>query len=430
MSLGLFLLNKILVEERLPDFTRLKAQLFEGDAERQTFTYIQSHVERYNILPTLELTRGEMTRAGHAFPNPPTRDTFAFYHDRVISRAVRGLISNMTERVSGQIDNPDFLPAIESVNQFTEELANIRTESQRELVQMSDLGDIVLSEISRTRTSHGVTGVPTSFPTLDRATRGLQPGNIYVILARPKMGKTTIMLRMADAAHLAGFTPLVVSMEMNQEQMARRHFAMRAGLDMGLLQRGLISTFAEDMIREKITEMRGQARYHFVEGQFKSDVQDVASMVQALRPHVLLVDAGYLLKMRKSQAKARWDLTTDIAMALKSIASVSTIPVVVSFQFNREVKKGANNADMANIQLADAIGQLASVAIGLFEPRDTESVLSQRRRLIKIIGGREGEGDVEDFEINWDFRRMRFDEIVETPYQNEYAHSEQELVDD
>jgi replicative DNA helicase len=219
-------------------------------------------------------------------------------------------------------------------------------------------------------------------------------------------------------------------MEMNQEQMARRHFAMRAGLDMTLLQRGQISTFAEDMIREKISEMRAQSRYHFVEGQFKSDVQDVLSMVQSLRPHVLLVDAGYLLKMRKSQAKARWDLTTDIAMALKSIASVCMIPVVVSFQFNREVKKGANNADMANIQLADAIGQLASVAIGLFEPRDSESVLSQRRRLIKIIGGREGEGDIEDFEINWDFRRMNFEEIEDRPIHNEYAHNVEDLIDE
>lgn len=430
MSLGLFLLNKILVEERLPDFTRLKLQLFEGDAERQTFTYIQSHVERYNVLPTLELTRGEMTRAGHAFPNPPTRDTFAFYHDRVVNRAVRGLLNEMTEGVLTQLDSHGELQALDAVNRFTEQLSEVRTESQRELVQMADLGDIVLSEVSRTRTHGGVTGVPTSFPTLDTATRGLQPGNIYVILARPKMGKTTVMLRIADAAHLAGFTPLVISMEMNQEQMARRHFAMRAGLNMTLLQRGQISTFAEDMIREKITEMRGQARYHFVEGQFKSDVQDVASMVQALRPHVLLVDAGYLLKMRKSQAKARWDLTTDIAMALKSIASTSSIPVVVSFQFNREVKKGAVNADMANIQLADAIGQLASVAIGLFEPRDSESVLSQRRRLIKIIGGREGEGDVEDFEINWDFRTMNFSEIENEPIRTGYAHSEEELVED
>ena len=134
--------------------------------------------------------------------------------------------------------------------------------------------------------------------------------------------------------------------------------------------------------------------------------------------------------MRRSQSKARWELVTDIAAELKHIASVCMLPVVVSFQFNREVKKGANNADMANIQLADAIGQLASVAIGLFEPRDTESVLSQRRRLIKIIGGREGEGEVDDFEINWDWRHMNFDEIVEAGFQTEYAHSEQELVDD
>jgi replicative DNA helicase len=336
----------------------------------------------------------------------------------------------MTESVSNQLTNTDVFPALDAVNRFSEQLANVRTESQRELVQMSDLGELILNDVALTRTRGGVTGIPTGFPSLDRATRGLQPGDIYVILARPKMGKTTLMLRIADYAHRGGFTPLVVSMEMRQEQMARRHFAMRAGIDMTLLQRGQISTFAEDMIREKITEMRSQSRYHFVEGQFKSDVQDVLAMVQSLRPHVLIVDGGYLLKMRRSQSKARWELVTDIAAELKHIASICMIPVVVSFQFNREVKKGANNADMANIQLADAIGQLASVAIGLFEPRDTESVLSQRRRLIKIIGGREGEGDVEDFEINWDFRRMNFDEIEEVPFHPEFAENMDDLVDE
>ena len=295
MSLGLFLLNKILVEERLPDFTRLKAQLFEGDAERQTFTYIQAHVDRYNVLPTVELVRGEMTRAGHAFPNPPTRDTFAFYHDRVVARAVRGLLSEMTDNVSAQLDNTDVFPALDAVNRFSEQLANVRTESQRELVQMSELGDIILNDVSLTRTRGGVTGIPTGWPSLDLATRGLQAGDIYVILARPKMGKSMAMVRIADFAHRSGFTPLVISMEMRQEQMARRHFAMRAGINMSLLQRGQISSFAEDMIREKITEMRGQARYHFVEGQFKSDVQDVLAMVQSLRPHVLIVDGGYLV---------------------------------------------------------------------------------------------------------------------------------------
>lgn len=428
MSLGIYLIAKIIVEERLPDFLRLRPELFSGDDELKTFTYVQNHVDRYHVLPSLELTRTDLRRQGVQFTDPPTRDTFAVYHDRIIQRAVRGMLSEMTSTIADQEERDENIQSsLDAVARFQETLATIRTESRRELTEMASLGDVVLDEVARSRDQGGITGIPTGWHTLDLATRGLQPGDIYVVLARPKMGKTLVMLKMADAAHRAGFTPLLVSMEMRQEQMARRHFAMRTGINMSLLQRGQISTFAEEMIREKVSEMRSQTRYHFVEGQFKSDVQDIESMVRSLRPHVVLVDAGYLLKMRRSNARQRWELITDIAAALKTIASVSMVPLVVSFQFNREVKRGASTADMANIQLADAIGQLASVAIGLFEPRDSESVTSSRRRLIKVIGGREGEGDIEDFEINWDWARMQFEEIESQDFQAGSSTTEEDL---
>lgn len=431
MSLGIYLLAKIIREERLPDFLRLRQQLFQGDAEEKTFTYIQNHVDRYHSLPSIELVRADLARQQVNFQEPPTNDSFAVYHDRVISRAVRGLINTMTGQLADLEErDADVRESLDAVARFSENLSTVRTESQRELVQMADLGDVILEEMGRSRTQGGVTGIPTGWHTLDLATRGLQPGDIYVVLARPKMGKTLVMLRIADAAHRAGYTPLLISMEMRQEQMARRHFAMRTGVNMTLLQRGQLSTFAEELIREKVSEMRSQTRYHFVEGQFKSDVQDVEGMVKSLRPHLVLVDAGYLLKMRRSTARQRWELITDIAAALKNIATTCMVPLVVSFQFNREVRRGAATADMANIQLADAIGQLASVAIGLFEPRDSESVAAGRRRLIKVIGGREGEGDIEDFEIEWDWRRMNFDEISEPDYQREVIDSPEESVED
>lgn len=430
MSLGIYLISKILTEERLPDFLRLRPEIFQGDDELKTFTYVQHHVDRYHVLPSIELVRTDMARQHVNFQVAPTSDTFAFYHDRVLARAVRGLISGMSGEIAAHEEDQDPQASLDAIARFQETLATVRTESHRELIDMASLGDVVLEEIGRSRTRGGVTGIPTGWHTLDLATRGLQPGDIYVVLARPKMGKTLVMLKMADAAHRAGFTPLLVSMEMRQEQMARRHFAMRTGLNMTLLQRGQVSNFAEDMLREKISEMRAQARYHFVEGQFKSDVQDVMSMVKSLRPHAVYVDAGYLLKMRRSNARQRWELITDIADALKTIASTCMVPLVVSFQFNREVKRGASTADMANIQLADAIGQLASVAIGLFEPRDSESVTSSRRRLIKVIGGREGEGDIEDFEINWDWSRMQFEEIIEDEIRSTVVETPEDVIED
>jgi replicative DNA helicase len=278
---------------------------------------------------------------------------------------------------------------------------------------MADLGDLVMEQALLARERGGITGITTGWPSLDLATRGWQNGDFYVILARPKMGKSLIMINSADAAHAAGYTPLVVSMEMSAEQMARRHFARRASLNMNLLQRGQLSTFGERRLAETISTMKREHPYHFIEGQFKKDIGDLSALVQSLQPHIVFIDGGYLLKMRRSQARAKWEMVTDIAQELKSMAGERTIPVIASFQLTREVKQSAQGAEFGNIQLADAIGQLASAGIGVFETRDPDSYTGVRRRLIKPIGGREGQGEIEGFEIYWDWNTMNFNEVID-----------------
>jgi replicative DNA helicase len=43
-----------------------------------------------------------------------------------------------------------------------------------------------------------VTGVPTGFADLDEMTRGLQGGDLIIVAARPSMGKTSLVLNIAQ----------------------------------------------------------------------------------------------------------------------------------------------------------------------------------------------------------------------------------------
>src|SRR5207247_3080240 len=65
-----------------------------------------------------------------------------------------------------------------------------------------------------------ITGVPTGFTDLDEMTSGLQPSDLVIIAARPSMGKTSLVLNMAQ--HVGTKTDLTVgifSLEMSKVQL-------------------------------------------------------------------------------------------------------------------------------------------------------------------------------------------------------------------
>ena len=68
-----------------------------------------------------------------------------------------------------------------------------------------------------------ITGVPTGFTDLDEMTSGLQPSDLIIIAARPSMGKTSLVLNMAQ--HVGTKTDMTVgifSLEMSKEQLFLR----------------------------------------------------------------------------------------------------------------------------------------------------------------------------------------------------------------
>jgi replicative DNA helicase len=91
---------------------------------------------------------------------------------------------------------------------------------------------------------HDVIGVPTGFVDLDRMTSGLQAGELIIVAGRPSMGKTTIVMNMAE--HVALFEKKAVavfSMEMSGPQLAMRMIGSVGRVDQHELRTG---TFKED----------------------------------------------------------------------------------------------------------------------------------------------------------------------------------------
>ena len=86
-----------------------------------------------------------------------------------------------------------------------------------------------------------ITGVPTGFTDLDEMTSGLQPSDLIIIAARPSMGKTSLVLNIAQ--HVGTKTDMTVgvfSLEMSKEQLFLRLLTGEARIDAHRLRGGFL----------------------------------------------------------------------------------------------------------------------------------------------------------------------------------------------
>jgi len=403
-SLERRLLTKILIEHKIQEFGRLNPKLFVEEA--QAYEDISTYLKRYGVLP--------QAKEGSQEDSP-----YEFLLDELVKKRLTENIHSLNQTAKDLLEQGRPAEALEAMRQIIRE-HDFAQSSARELYSMKDMGSAVMEYVQTYRTRGGLVGVPSGWATLDRNTSGFQGGNIYLILARPKKGKSIAIAYMSNYAYEQGYVPLIISMEMKMLEMARRYWAMRAGIAMRPLKEGRISTFAEQKLIEAIRVIEGKQDFYFLEGQFRKTVGELSSIIYALKPHVVFIDGGYLIKLVGQGKLAKWEKVTEIIEDLKHVTITSDIPIVISFQFHREAdKKNPKSVGLGNIQLSDAIAQIASVGIGIFEDAD------ERQRLIEIVGGREGESG--EFFINWNWDAMDFSEKIEERHSVEGEEVEHDI---
>lgn len=238
------------------------------------------------------------------------------------------------------------------------------------------------------------------------------PDRLYVTDNYVVTHNTFQLLYVAHTHWMGGGMPLVLSMEMTNTLIAQRLAAMNTHIPLTHLLKGELSTKkAEQMMAELEKNEDKERPFWLVDGNLTATVDDLIMLCRQLKPTAVFIDGAYLLRHPNPKA-SKWDKLTENAEWIKQkLATELMLPVVCSYQFNREAakkKKGkdGDKAGLEDIYGTDAIAQLSSVVLGLFEH---ESVETEKRRRIDVIKGRNGETG--EFLINWDFVGMDFAEI-------------------
>jgi replicative DNA helicase len=291
--------------------------------------------------------------------------------------------------------------------------------SQRHIKQdVTSLETILAESFERLDELHKdkgkIRGVPTGFKDLDNILAGLQRSDLFIIAARPSMGKTAFALNLAhNIAVQSKEAVLVFSLEMSKEQLVDRMLSMESGVDAWALRTGNLT----DTDFEKIGEAMGtlsEAQIYIDDtpGITVSDLRTKARREAHVRPLGLII-VDYLQLMSGgskfgNEFGNRVQEISEISRGLKGIARELNVPLVALSQLSRSVEsRSPQIPQLADLRESGSIEQDADVVAFIYR-EDYYNPETERRNITDILIKKHRNGPTGGVELYFDKEKQRF----------------------
>ena len=292
-----------------------------------------------------------------------------------------------------------------------------KTETQRGSVSIRPLLTQAIDEIEKLfHKDARFLGVPTGFMDFDLMTSGLQPGNYIIIAARPSMGKTTLVLNMAQNLAVEQNQPVAIfSLEMPASDIALRMISAESRIDFGRLRTG---NFSEDSWRPLTESISRLAEAPIL-------INDNGSLtVPALRAegrrlksqyeNLALIIVDYLQLLRGTgRYNAREQEISEISRSLKWLARELNVPIIACSQLSREVERRPNKQpQLSDLRESGAIEQDADLVAFLYrEDYYQEDEQADDRVEAQLLIKKQRNGPTGTVVLYFTKKQMRFENI-------------------
>ena len=375
---------------------------FVDDEDRRIWVFLRTHFAKYGECPSIEIINDNFP----TYKLLDVQDSIDFLIDDLISKRRKVATSNMLREAISKIekeqDHEGALLALQS---------GIVQIEQSGLSQTSDVNLIKTTderweEYQALKLNPGLLGYPTGFPTIDSVTNGLQKGQLLVLTAPPKTGKSTLLMQIAHNVHKSGAVPLFQSFEMSNTEQQKRYDVMRAQVSHQRLITGTLTPEEEARYKSALDDMSGDKHnFWLVDAVNGATVSAIASKVQTLQPDIIFIDGVYLMIDEQSGESNTPLAITNITRSLKRLAQRFEKPVFITTQsLTWKMRKGKVTSD--SIGYSSSFFQDADVLFGL--EREDENI--DDTRIFKVMNARNS-GPVET-SLLWTFDTGQFRELT------------------
>lgn len=340
---------------------------FQMEAYRAIFTAALSLLEDGTPIDPVSIA-ATAKRQGIELPNKlllelmeivPTAANCVDYAHRVAEDARKRRIKALAERIQA-----------DEVSTSDELLAALQREAQA--IQGSNYQRGLLSPVDTLRRfmDYVVKAgekrdnfISTGFPRLDGILGGgFIRGGLYILGARPAVGKSTFALNLADG--IAG-NLLFVSLEMSPEQILAKRVSRLTGYTASKLLSGQLPDKAWEAVAIATTSIDKSGVY--INSRYDLTVQEIHLLAQSV-PELRCIILDYLgLIQPATRSGSTYEQVSAISRELKRMAVSLNVPVVCLCQLSRKIEERKDKKPMlSDLRDSGAIEQDADGVLFLY----------------------------------------------------------------
>ncbi len=418
----------------------LYSYMFYSDANKKLFEAIKScydqkiPVDITTVKEELDKKKnlssiGGIDYISEVIDSVATTANLEYYIKIVKDKAlIRNLIDTATDIVTNAYEEDENITGL--LDDAEKKILNVVKERQTsDFIHIKDAIAVAQENLEKlSQNKSEITGLPTGFYDLDKATAGLHAGEMIIIAARPGMGKTAFALNIAtNAAQNTKKAIAIFNLEMPAEQLVNRMRSAVGQVDSYKIQTGQLQHEDWKRINEANSQL-AETNIQIVDdagitaAEIKAKCRTLANKEEGLG--LVIIDYLQLVTSGGRRPESRQQEVSDISRSLKTMAMELKVPVIALAQLSRSAEKRENNQPMlADLRESGSIEQDADMV--LFINRNdyykAKTELNKEKNVpVDIIIAKHRKGSTGKFQLLFELNMSNFRNYLATEKESDY----------
>lgn len=314
-------------------------------------------------------------------------------------------VASFNKRLATAMAEAETSERIEVVDAFASELVGLSMDLENHESKVDareGLVERMQAYEARASDRDAVYGMRFGLPQIDAYTRGIHPGELAVLAAGPKTGKSYFLDLVALREWQAGRTAVLYTLENSVEMTLDRIACLATGVESRAWQHGECSEEQVTLVRGWVEEVQGSdIPLHVIQPPPGArTVETMVRQAQLLDADTLILDQLTFIEPEDERAPRHLQIR-EITHTLKSLVSTGRgrMPCLLAHQVNREGVKAADKVghlEMYHLAEGSEVERTADWVFGLYRSETERAALQAKFQT--LAARRE---DTRHFQLTW-----------------------------